>query len=123
MPTLEIMVSLKLNGIELESMGFPFRRRLEVDEVQPFDTTFANGLTNTDPGVTGQIANIQVLVLAGTQALTARLNGQSDAGIDTNTDGFFVVMDGTIDAGATTNLVLTNASGSDAQIRGIAGGT
>lgn len=122
MPTLEVTLSLKMNGTELTSLGFPIIRRVEVDEAQPFDVTRATG-GGYVALPTGELDEIQVLVVKSDQSVTLRLDGQSDAGIVVNAGGIVVLFDTDLDDGASTNATLDNSSGSDAQIKGIAGGT
>lgn len=122
MKTLEITISAKLNGVELQSLGFPVRRRLEVDEAQAFDVTRASG-GGYVALPTAEMGEIQALLVRTDRAATLRLDAQSDAGIVINAGGLVVLVDVDIDAGASTNATLDNSSGSDVQVKGLAAGT
>lgn len=117
---LEITVSIKKNGWEIP--GFPYRRRMLVDETQQFSYEKATGGGHESLPVT-QIASLQALVLTADQALTARVDGQSDAGIVLSAGGLLLVVDATIDAGASTNATIDNSSGAVALVRGLGAGT
>lgn len=118
---LEVTVSVKLNGYEIA--GFPYRKRLLVDEAQQFSYEKATG-GGYETLPTTQIASLAALILSSPdQALTVRLDGQSDAGIVLNAGGLVLVVDGTLDAGASTNATIDNSSGSTALVQGLGAGT
>ena len=117
---LDITLTIKRNG-QLVS-GFPRQYRQLVDEVQQFAYEKATG-GGYETVPTTQIAALQVLALTADQAITIRLDGQSDAGISLNANGLLLIIDGTIDAGASTNATIDNSSGSAATIMGVGGGT
>jgi hypothetical protein len=117
---IEVTVSLKVNGVELT--GFPYRRRLTVDEAQHFSYEKATG-GGHETLPTTHIASLSLLALTGDQSLTLRLDGQSDAGLVLNAGGLALVVDGTIDAGASTNATIDNSSGSTALVKGLGAGT
>ena len=73
-----------------------------------------NIMKNTQP--TTQIATLQALALVADQALTVRLDGQSDAGIVLSAGGLLLLLDITADASSTTNATLDNSSGSTAVV-------
>lgn len=120
MPTLELTVTAKLDGIPVPN--FPLTIRRQVDELQQFDYEKANG-GGYVAVPTGELATVQVLVLTPSQAMTVRLDGQSTAGIELAADGLLIVADATIDAGASTNVTIDNSSGSAGQVKGLAAGT
>lgn len=122
MPTFEVYVSVKYNGREMEELGFPFRRRVETDEAQAFDTVFGASQANTDVGVTGQLAEVQVFAAKVDNLLQFGFNGSAPS-IPVEAGGFIIIADADIDAGAATNVVATEANGNDVQVIGIAGGT
>ncbi len=119
MPTVEVTVSVKVDGVPL--VGFPMTRRVSVTEVQAFDYQKAASATYTAIP-TGEIASLKAFVVTSDKAVTVRLDAQSDAGIEVNADGVLVVLDGTIDAGLTTNATVSNASGAIATVRGVGAG-
>ena len=84
-----------------------------VDEFQSFAYEKATG-GGYETLPTTQIATLQALALVADQAVTLRLDGQSDAGIVLSAGGLLLVLDATIDASATTNVTLDNSSGSTA---------
>ncbi len=98
-----------------------------VAEVQAFnyEEPADNDSTTFSALPTAQIASIQALILrALEQPITLRLDGQSDAGIVINAGGIIVIIDATIDAGATTNATVNNPDATeDSQLKGLAGGT
>jgi len=117
---LDITVTIKRNG-QLIS-GFPRQYRQLVDEVQQFayEKTTGGGYAALP---TNQLDAVQILALTADQAVTVRLDGQSDAGISLNANGLLLIVDGNLDAGVSTNATLDNSSGSTATISGIGGGT
>jgi hypothetical protein len=66
---------------------------------------------------------VQLLVLRPTKPMTFRLDGQSDAGLLINGNGFVVAVDVTIDAAAATNILGNNASPDTAILTAFAAGT
>lgn len=120
MPTYELTIQLKRDGEVVG--GFPIHRRTEVDEAVSFDHEEATGGGFvTLP--TGELDEINFLHLRVDQQVTVRLDGQTDAGIVLNAGGALFIIDADIDAGASTNVTLSNASGSTVNVKGIAGGT
>lgn len=121
MPVLELTITATLDSTPLT--GFPLLRRLTIDESQPFDYEQATGGGYLAvPG--DKIDTVQALVVRTDKALTLRLDGQTDAGIEINAGGCVVLVDVTIDAGAgASNAKLSNASGATARIRGVTAGT
>ena len=123
MSTLTATITLKRDGVELP--GFPVTRTMSYVEVQIFAYDEANdGDTTTFSALpTSQIASIKGLYVTANQAVTLRLDGQSDAGIALDSGGVLLVLNGTIDDGASTNATLNNNSGSTALVKGVAVGT
>lgn len=120
MPTLEATLLLKQDGVDVP--GFPVTRRLFVvttesdnDGTLPPDAAFHpfGGLAPTQ-----NVSFIQTL----DQAVTVRLNGQSDAGIVLNAGGLLLVFGGTLNFGTAGNLTVKNASGITTAIQVLVGG-
>ena len=121
MPTLELTVLLKLDGVEVS--GFPLVHREAVDSVQPFEYQKATG-GGYVALPTNQLATLHALVVRSLdQPVTVRLNGQSDAGVSLAAGGLLLVFDGTLNAGVATNATVQNASGSTTTVQGVGGGT
>ena len=117
---LDVTVIIKRNGRDVT--GFPYQKRMVIDELQQFSYEKAtSGGYETLP--TTQIAAVQALVLTADQSITLRLDGQSDAGIPLNAGGLLLVLDSNLDAGVSTNATLDNNSGSTANITGLGAGT
>ena len=117
---LDVIVIVKRNGREVA--GFPYQKRLVVDELQSFSYEKSTG-GGYETLPTTQIGTIQALVVTADQATTIRLDGQSDAGIVLNAGGLLMALDITADASAATNATLDNSSGSTAIITGLGAGT
>lgn len=100
-------------------------RRIVVDESQSFDyekTDDGNGTTFTTVPA-GEIGTLQMVIMRPSEQVTVRLDGQTDAGILVNARGLLVLVDATVDAGASTNMTVNNNSGAVAQLKGMVGGT
>ena len=119
MPSLKVTIDCELDGERLS--GFPLSKRISVTEVQQFDVTRATG-GGYVATPTSDLASLKALILKASQAITIRLDAQSDAGIELAAGGILAIIDATIDAGAATNATVSNASGSDAQVEGVAVG-
>lgn len=117
---LDVTVTVKLNGKDIA--GFPYQKRLTVDEVQQFAYEKATG-GGYAAVPTNQLDTIQAFIFTADQAVTLRLDGQSDAGIVLTAGGLVLIMDATLDASSTTNATLDNSSGSTANITGLGAGT
>lgn len=117
---LDVTVIIKRNGRDVT--GFPFQWRKVVDELQQFSYEKATG-GGYETLPTTQIATLQALALVADQALTVRLDGQSDAGIVLSAGGLLLLLDITADASSTTNATLDNSSGSTAVVTGLGAGT
>jgi len=117
---LDVTVIIKRNGRDVT--GFPYQKRMVVDELQQFSYEKATG-GGYETLPTTQIATLQALALVADQALTVRLDGQSDAGIVLSAGGLLLLLDITADASSTTNATLDNSSGSTAVVTGLGAGT
>ena len=117
---LDVTVIIKRNGREIA--GFPYQKRMVVDEIQSFAYEKATG-GGYETLPTTQIATLQALVLTVDQAATIRLDGQSDSGIVLNAGGLLLALDITADASSTTNATLDNSSGSTDVVTGLGAGT
>ena len=117
---LDVTVIIKRNGRDIT--GFPYQKRMMVDELQSFAYEKATG-GGHETLPTTQIATLQALVVTADQALTLRLDGQSDAGIVLSAGGLLLILDATIDAGVSTNATLDNSSGTTAIVTGLGAGT
>jgi len=125
MPSVKVVVDVEIDGVKVP--GFPLTRRITVDEVQHFDYEEGadNDTTTYSALPTAQVASIQALILRPTeQPITLRLDAQTDAGIIINAGGLIVIVDATIDAGATTNATVNNPDASAlSRLKGFAAGT
>ena len=117
---LDVTVIIKRNGRDVA--GFPYQKRMVVDELQSFAYEKATG-GGYETLPTTQIATLQALVLTVDQAATIRLDGQSDSGIVLNAGGLLLALDITADASSTTNATIDNSSGSTAVVTGLGAGT
>ena len=115
--SLEMTLSLKMDGIPYP--GFPLSRRLQVDEVAPlgYEQDASTGYTS----LAALFASLSVVVLTTDQALSLRINNQSNGSIPLNSGGLVVVFDGAIDTA--TLLSVINAGLVNANMNGILGGT
>lgn len=120
MPTLEIQVVVKLDGLPIG--GSPFIRRVSVDEVQQFATEQPTGGGYATLPITSMDI-VDFLLLQPDQPITVRLSGQSDQGLVLNGGGLLLICDAAIAAAAATNATTNNASGNTAVLTGLAGGT
>lgn len=122
MPVLEVTVNAKLDGIPLS--GFPAIRRAEVAEAQVIDVQKTGGdVSYVSIPSLDAIPAINVLVLRSDGPLGVRLNAQSDSGIVLNRGGMIVLFDVVIDAGAGTNVKVSNTNAPPVTLRGVAAGT
>lgn len=117
---LDVTVIIKRNGRDVT--GFPYQKRMVIDELQQFSYEKSTG-GGYETLPTTQIAAVQALVLTADQSITLRLDGQSDAGIPLNAGGLLLVLDSNLDAGTSTNATLDNSSGSTAIVTGLGAGT
>ena len=124
MATFEFTISIKRDGVELS--GLPLTRRLELTEDESFNHAKADdGNSTTFLAFTAaQIAEVRAMLFRGDGETTLRLDGQSDAGIVVQKDGFVLLVGVDIDAGAgASNASANNDTGAAVQLEGfIAGG-
>lgn len=119
MATIELSMTLRVDGQTVP--GFPVIRKVTATETVAFDYQKASGGGYATLPVS-DIASLAALVVRADQAVTVRLDGQSDAGIELNADGLLIILDAVIDAGASTNATISNASGAAATVKGWAAG-
>jgi hypothetical protein len=103
--------------------GFPIIRRVSTDEfvgLQKIERASGGGYVALP---TSELAELRVLFVQADQAVTLRLDGQSDAGIPLLAGGLALLAGVDIDAGASTNALLENSSGSTANVKVMAAGT
>lgn len=121
-----VLVTLDITIDGQPLLSGPIVKRLETTSLQTFDYTKTNdGDTTTFTTLPDDtIAAIEALLVMPAAAMTVRLNGQSDAGIDLNAGGLLLIVDGAIDAGAgASNNKINNNSGAAAQVLGFGAGT
>lgn len=118
----DVTVSIKVRGQEV--LGAPIIKRIAVDETtgpmryeQPHHATNFVALPSTI------LDELQLLFIRADQAITLRLDDQSDEGIPLLADGFLLLVGADIDAGAALNLLIQNASNATASITALAAGT
>ncbi len=115
--SIEMTLSLKMDGIPYP--GFPLSRRLQVDEVAPLGYEQDAGAGYT--ALSALFTSLSVVVLSTDQALSLRINNQSNGSIPISSGGLVVIFDGAIDTG--TLLSVLNSGGTNANMNGIMGGT
>lgn len=120
MPTFEVTVTIKQDGVTLA--GSPFIRRVVVDEIQSFSTEQASGGGYATLPTTF-LDTLNLLLLMPDQTVTVRFSNQSDQGLVLNAGGLLLLADVAVNSGASTNATTTNASGTTASLSGVAGGT
>lgn len=125
--SLEVTISLKLNGDEIKGLGFPINRRLEVDEVQalgPSEKANDGNDTTFTAVAIGDVDSVQALFYQVIdQAGGVRLEGgeATNVAVRLNAGGFVLIFGAT---GITdTNITDNNNSGSTLKKRVLAGGT
>jgi len=124
MATIRVKLSVEVDGAA--APGFPIDQSISVDEYQSmsYEEAADNDTTTFSAVPEGQLANLQFLALTGSLPFTLRLDAQTDAGIILGTSGVILIIGGTIDAGAATNLTINNPHAATAAlISGVAGGT
>lgn len=126
MPIVRASVSIEVDGVPVP--GSPFVRQKQCDEggtLPDFEKPGTGDVTFS--AVPADVLDvIQVLFLSVTEAVTIRLDGQSDAGIVLNPNGLILAFDVTIDAGAgASNASVNNAEAAEviAKLRGVAAGS
>ncbi len=125
--TYEINLSIKRNGQELTSLGFPVRARLSTDE-DTFLPDISKAADGNDTSFTalsiGEVDSVQAFFYqAIDQALGVRVEGgeSSNTAIRLNAGGFILIFDavGITDSNITDN----NNAGAAARVKSIAAGT
>lgn len=116
-PNIKVTIDVELDGKRIS--GYPFSRRIEITEQQAFEYLEVTGGGYVSIP-SSALATLSTLVLKTDKALTLRLQNQSDAGLVINAGGIIALVDVALTSGASTNATLSNASGSDATIEGIA---
>lgn len=114
MPTIRAVVVLEVDGVAVP--GFPISRRITVNEVQGFDYVKATG--------GGAVALPVDQIGAAINAIAVRPDAQVTLAfgqIKVNAGGLILVIDGDLGTGA--NATVTNASGGNAQVRGVGAGS
>lgn len=121
MPEIKVSVTITVDGRPLPGFD-PYIRRVVVDEVAVETYELADGSGHVSIP-SAQVAEHTVQAFTTTKQVTARIDGQSDAGLVVNAGGLYLAVDIDADAGAATNLTIANASGATATVKGIAAGT
>jgi len=124
MPKMKVTVLAEIDGVSVP--GTPYSREVDVDESQTFSYEEADDGDSTTFSVIpmAQLATIKCLVVKPSQAVTVRLDGQTDAGVTLAAGGLLLVVDGTIDAGAgASNASVNNNSGVTSVLKGAGAGT
>lgn len=109
--TYKLTLTLEKNGHPVPGYD-PLIRRLTVDQSQSFDALLASGGGATALPI-AQVATVTMLIVTGDQIQT-----YTPGAVTVNAGGLVILFNAT---GATENM--TNASGTTANNKGIAGGT
>lgn len=119
MDSFRVTVLVEKNGQRVDELSVV--KRVEIPEYQSFnyDRASAEGFIALP---TGQIAEIQLLVVRVDQPVTLRLNGQSDAGIDLVAGGYVLIVGADIDVASATNVMMETNSGQTTRVVGIGAG-
>lgn len=124
MPVYTFELTIKQDGQDVP--GFPIVKRIQTTEAQIIQTQKAGsdgaGSYVVVPGCSTS-ASLQGLAIASDQAVNIRLNGQSTGSIALNAGGIVVVIDGLINAGASTNATINNTGSASANLTGFWAGT
>lgn len=123
MSAFEFTVSIKKDGVHVA--GSPLTRRLELTEDESFNHAKADDGDGTtfSAFTSSQIAEIRAMLFRGDGQTTLRLDGQTDAGIVIQKDGFMLLVGVDIDAGAgVSNASANNNSGGAIQLEGFVAG-
>ena len=122
--TLTCTISIEKNGQQLP--GFPIVRRVSVDEMVTFATERANadGVFSAPSGLTA-LDSVTFFYYTADQITKILFDGNSDATapLEIAANGLVILVNPTIDSGASTNITVENDSGSTALLTGVAGGT
>lgn len=123
MSNFEFSVSIKKDGVHVA--GSPLTRRLELTEDEAFNHAKADDGNSTTflAFTSSQIAEIRAMLFRGDGETTLRLDGQTDAGIVVQKDGFVLLVGVDIDAGAgASNASANNNTGAAVQLDGFVAG-
>lgn len=113
MPVLKAVIVLEVDGVAVP--GFPYSRRITLDEGQGFDFIKADGVASALP--VDQIAAVlKVLTVRADQVVTIALGK-----ITLNPGGILLVVDADLGTGA--QATVANASGANAQVKGYGAGS
>src|SRR5437870_8642523 len=107
MQTVKVTLNVEIDSQQVE--GYPIVKQLTADELQGFTYEKADGGGYVAVPV-GELSTVQFLLLRPSQAVTIRLNGQSDAGIMLSANSVLLIAGATIDTA--TLVSVNNASGS-----------
>lgn len=126
MPTLEVTVQVKIDGMPVA--GFPLSRRVSADESQSFAVEIpVHGSTGEGTIIPlNFLDSVQSLVLTTDRTITVALNGglpSQGFGCPTvSAGGLLIILNGELGNGSSANSI-NNLSGATANIRGIGAGT
>lgn len=121
--TLTCTISIEKNGQQLP--GFPVVRRVSVDEMVTFSTEQASSDGVFAAPNLSNLASVTFFYYSANQITKLLFDGNSDTStpLEMAANGLLVLVNPTIDAGASTNITIENDSGSTALLTGVAGGT
>lgn len=121
--TLTCTISIEKNGQQLP--GFPVVRRVSVDEMVIFSTEQANSDGVFAAPNLSNLASVTFFYYTANQTTKLLFDGNTDtaAPLEIAANGLVVLVNPTIDSGASTNITVENDSGSTALLTGVAGGT
>lgn len=122
MATFQVTIDIKEDGVKLP--GFPIVKSVTTTETsgkQSFVRSDASGVYTELP--IAELAGVSVLFVQATQATALRFNDQSDSDLPLNANGVLLLVDAAIPSVATNKAAIENASGSDATVVMVAGGS
>ena len=118
MQTVKVTLNVEIDSQQVE--GYPIIKQLSVDELQSFNYEKVTGGGYVAAPIS-ELSTVQLLLLRPSQAVTVRLNNQSDGGIPLAANGVVLIAGATIDTA--TLVSVNNASGSTAIVKGMGAGT
>lgn len=121
--TFLILVSIKDAATGQEVFGTPLTHRITCDETtgpMTYERPTGGGYVAVPTSV---LDEVQLLVLRPDTPMTFRLDGQTDAGLVIQANGFLVAVNVDIDAAAATNVTGDNSAGTTAVVQAFAAGT
>ena len=124
MASLRVEIKLDLDGIPATWLAPNGRivRRYEVDESQAFSYEKADDDGTAAAVPSAQIATIQNFIVVPEASMEFYVDGSATP-ITIGANGLLMALNATIDAGASTNLTVSNDSGGTAILKGIVAGT